>query len=350
MARRAASGPWSAGARASSRAGTPRHVVWTEGASRLLRFRRPGGGAAAASGAAPVLLVPSMLQRWQIFDLAPPVSVAGHLTAAGLDVYCLDWGDLDCDPGFGWWDAADRLRRARGAVANIAVAERVATVGYSQGGTLAATDAALAGDEVAALVNVAGPIDLAHAGVFAHLVDKRWCNADLIADAGGLPGWFFRWTVAAMHPWLPMRDLVLAAMHPDPETRATWRALERWANDAVRVPPEVLRTWIGELYQDNALMRGVFGPKRGGPRARLGAIACPVLTITADRDTLCPREAAEALNTQVSSDVRATLRVPGGHVSGIVGPKAAELVHAPLAAWLLAHARRGEGEGERLPT
>ena len=59
--------------------------------------------------------------------------------------------------------------------------------------------------------------------------------------------------------------------------------------------------------------------------------------------------AAEALNTQVSSDVRATLRVPGGHVSGIVGPKAAELVHAPLAAWLLAHARRGEGEGERLP-
>ena len=37
----------------------------------------------------------------------------------------------------------------------------MATVGYSQGGTLAATDAALAGDEVAALVNVAGPIDLA---------------------------------------------------------------------------------------------------------------------------------------------------------------------------------------------
>jgi len=90
--------------------------------------------------------------------------------------------------------------------------------------------------------------------------------------------------------------------------------------------------YIRELYQDNALVRGEHHV--AGQRVDLAAIACPVLTVVAERDSICPPCASTALNRHVGSAVADVHSVPGGHVGAIVGRHAPSRVHPQLAAWL----------------
>ena len=68
--------------------GTPHDVVWTENKWRLLRFRPVG----ELRHKTPILLVPSLINRWYVLDLAPGRSFAGWLVEQGHDVYIIDWG------------------------------------------------------------------------------------------------------------------------------------------------------------------------------------------------------------------------------------------------------------------
>src|SRR5262249_55049055 len=139
---------------------TPKDTLYREGTAALYRFRRPG----VAPVGIPVLLVPSLINRWYILDLREGASLADALRRAGLDVFCLDWGAAeDGDRALGGDDLMARLARAVRAVKRWSGAPRGALVGYCMGGTLAAIQAALHPAEVAALVDLAGPIDFQHA-------------------------------------------------------------------------------------------------------------------------------------------------------------------------------------------
>ena len=65
----------------------------------------------------------------------------------------------------------------------------------------------------------------------------------------------------------------------------------------------------------------------------LGAITCPTMAIVADRDTICPPDAATALCARVGTKDTTVLRVPGGHVGAVVGGRAARELYPALAAW-----------------
>ena len=70
---------------------TPRDTLFREGTAALYRFRS-AEGAAPRPNRAPLLLVPSLINRWYVLDLRPGASLARALVDAGFDVYCLDWG------------------------------------------------------------------------------------------------------------------------------------------------------------------------------------------------------------------------------------------------------------------
>ena len=67
---------------------TPYNVVWSENKWRLLRFRNATG--AAPRFATPILLVPSLINRWYVLDLAPGRSLIEWLVAQGHDVFIID--------------------------------------------------------------------------------------------------------------------------------------------------------------------------------------------------------------------------------------------------------------------
>jgi polyhydroxyalkanoate synthase len=302
-------------------------IVLNDGASRLLRAPR----AASSNGAA--LLVPSMLQRWHILDLRKEASLVRALSEKGLDVFVLDWGELGSDTRLAFDEAVGRVSRALRQVVRLTGKSRPALVGYSQGATLAAIVAALEPSRVGALVNLAGPIDFSVQGVLSPLTDARMVDVDALADAGGAPAGIFRGLVAALHPGATALSAMSAIAHPNEDIRRSFAALERWADDPVPLPPEVLRVWVKRLYQENALLSGRLSVC--GRRVNLGAVTASVLVVTAERDTICPEKASTALLTHVSSATRRHLVVPGGHVSGIAGPTSREFVHLPVGDWLV---------------
>ena len=313
---------------------TPRATVARDGTAALVRFLPPAGVVPAKR--TPVLLVPSMINRWYVLDLRPGASVVEALVAAGLDVWLLDWGvPEDEDRHLSWDDVLARLARMRRKVLRETGQAKVAVLGYCMGGTLAAIDAALHPASIAALIDLAGPIDFSCGGMLHRMVDPRWFDAGAIADAGNVAPAQMQAGFAALRPTLDLAKLAgLGELVGDAKAQLSYRALETWAADNIPFPGEAYRTYITDLYQRNALVRGEHRVR--GRVADLRAITAPTLAIVAERDGICPAAAATALLDHVGSKDVQTLRVAGGHVGAVVGSRAAREMYPALAAWLRA--------------
>lgn len=308
---------------------TPRDTVFVDGTAQLMRFRLPEGVKPVES-AAPVLLVPSMINRWYVLDLRKGASVAESFVAAGLDTWCIDWGTPnDEDRYITWKDCIDRMGRMLRRVGRETGKPRATVLGYCMGATLASVHAALDPDLYAGFVNLLGPIDFSNAGILGRMVDERWFDGDAIADAGNVTAKQMQSGFTLLRPTSQLGKWVgfLDKCH-EPAFRQAFKALETWAGDNIPFPGEAYRTYISEMYQKNALYKGEHAV--GGRRVRLENIKCPVLTVAAERDTICPPAAAVALNKAVKSEVAKVLQVPGGHVGAVIGSKAAHSLYPAL--------------------
>lgn len=311
---------------------TPRDTVFEDCSARVYRFR-PVEGAPAAPRR-PLLLVPSMINKWFVLDLRAGSSFAAALVASGLDVYLLDWGTpRDEDRYLAWPEVLDRLGRAVRFVRRSTGSDQIGVLGYCMGATLSTIYAALHPEHVAALVNLAGPIDFSHAGLLGHMVDPRWFDVEAITDAGNLAASQMQSGFSALRPTLDLAKLVgqFDRLHV-PGARESLEAIERWGSDNIPFPAAAYRTYITELYQQNLLAKGQHRVR--GRVADLKAITCPVMAITAERDAICPPPAALALlDLCGSADTRA-LSVPGGHVGAVVGSRASKQLYPAVAQWL----------------
>lgn len=327
---------------------TPRDTLYRDGRGSVFRFRRsetPSGERKPAtqrsSTHVPVLLVPSMLHQWYVLDLCPGGSVAAALSdGTPWDTYCFDWGvPEDEDRYVEWDDIVARLERAVRFVKRATGAEQVALIGYSMGATLSAIYASLRPGDVAALVNIAGPIDFSKSGKLGRMVDARWFDAEAMASAGNISaqqmqsGFLALRPIDAMSRWVKAMD----EAH-DHGARAASAALDAWASDTIPFPAAAYVTLIKDLYQENRLVRGEHWVR--GERVELSEITCPHLSVVADRDGVCPAPSVTALDEHTSSMVKDVLSVPGGHVGAVTGALAATELYPPLVRWLTEHAAR----------
>ncbi len=310
---------------------TPKDTIFREGTAQLYRFRPASG---KAPEGLPLLIIPSLINRWYVLDLREKASFAGAMVKAGIDTYCLDWGvPQDEDRYLTWENVLARLGRAVRMVQRSTGAPKVGILGYCMGGTLSTIWTSLNPDRVAALINLAGPIDFSQAGLLGHMVQPQWFDVGAIAGAGNVSPNQMQSGFQAMRPTLAMAKWVgLAAKAGDKEARAAFDAMEEWSNDNVPFPAAAYETYIKELYQGNKLVAGEHHV--GGRLADLGNITCPVLTIVAERDTICPPPAAKALNERCGSKDTKVIAVPGGHVGAVVGSKASSVMYPQTAAWL----------------
>lgn len=311
---------------------TPKDTLFSEGTARLTRFRAENPAKPSADRA-PVLLVPSLINRWYVLDLRPGASLAKALLDAGFDVFCLDWGvPEDEDRYLEWDEVVARLGRMVRRVQRETGAPRIGLLGYCIGGTLTAIHTALEPASVGALVNLAGPIDFSAGGMLAHMVDPRWFDPQAIADAGNVSAQQMQSGFVALRPtaqiakWLSFFDRLA-----QPERLEAFLALEEWASANIPFPGAAYATYIRELYQQNALAKGEHWVR--GRRVSLDAIRCPVLTVVTDRDVICPPPAAQALNELAGSSDKSLLVIPGGHVGAVVGGAAPKQLYPQLAQW-----------------
>lgn len=310
---------------------TPKDTLFGEGTARLYRFRRPSDRPAAAH--LPLLIVPSLINRWYILDLRAGATLAGSLNRQ-FDTWLYDWGVPEDEDRYQSWERVlDKLARAVRRVKAATGAPKVGLLGYCMGGTLAGIHTALEPDSVAALINLAGPFDFEKGGMLRTMVDPRWFDPQAIADAGNVLPHQMQSGFVALRPTLQIGKWVgYAGIMHDEAAKESFSALEAWANDNTPFPGAAYRTYIQELYQENRLVRGEHYVK--GQRVDLGRIHCPVLSVVAHKDNICPPEAATALNHAAGTKDQEVLTVKGGHVSAVVGETAKDTLYPAIARWL----------------
>jgi polyhydroxyalkanoate synthase subunit PhaC len=318
---------------------TPKDTVHREGKGSLYRFRgSPQPAKTAARSHVPVLIVPSMINRWYVVDLREGASLSAALShGTPWDTFCFDWGiPEDEDRYVTWDDVVAKLDRMVKRVLRITGAKQVSLLGYCMGATVSSIYTALDPEKIAAFANLAGPIDFTHAGRLGTMVDERWFDPLAMTAAGNLGAQQMQSGFLALAPtgsiskWIGLADKI-----HDPKARTSFAALETWASDNIPFPAGAYVTYIKELYQQNLLFKGEHWV--AGRRVDLANIRCPVMAIVAERDAICPPKAATALLDATSSTVKDVLSVPGGHVGAVIGSRAAKELYPRLRDWFAKH-------------
>lgn len=314
---------------------TPADVVHAEHRWQLLRYRR----AAATSAGAPVLLVPSLINRHYVLDLLPGKSLVEYLVGLGHDVFMIDWGrPAPEDRYLELADWCDRyLQRAVRRTCTAADARRVHLVGYCLGGTLAAIHTALRPQRIQSLTALAAPIDFHDDGLLSvWMRAKAFDPGAIAAGFGNVPWPLMQAAFHLLRPTQALRKLAnLIDRAHDDEFVDGFVAVEHWGSDNVSFPGGCFAQYIGQLYRDNALAAGTLAID--GRRVDLAAIRCPTLAVTFADDHIVPWRGAATLLDRIGAPDKRHLHLPGGHVGAVVSRKAARSLWPTLARFWTDH-------------
>lgn len=303
-------------------------VLWCEGTTRLLDYGPPDG--------VPLLVVPSLINRAYILDLAAGRSFLRYLCSRGLRPMLVDWGA----PGeeerrFGLGDyITARLEPALEAARDEAGADPI-VMGYCMGGLLALALAARRPRAVRALALLATPWRFhaeraAHARLLGALAEPI---ARSFAALGEVPVDVLQALFFAQDALTGLRKFTrFAELAQDSAAARGFVALEDWLNDgvplAVKVARECLKGWYGEDLSGKGRWRVA------GTRVLPAKIETPSLVIVPGQDRIVPPATAAALAAELPQTERLTPAL--GHIGMITAREAPNAVWAPLAEWLMA--------------
>lgn len=310
---------------------TPYRVIHRQDKLEV-RYYAPVG----AGGGAPLVLVPSMINRSYILDLEPDRSLVAAMAAAGHPVYLVDWGvpgpeDAQEDVGY---VVLELLHRSMDRICRHARVRSAFLLGYCQGGTLAAMYAALRPGLVRGLVALNTPVSFADGGRFRTFVAAEVFDVARNFDADGLV------PTSIMRPGFQMLDPVgswtkfgaVDAAADDPSQLRRVLARERWLEENVPVAGAFAQEFVANSYQTDRLLAGTWSLR--GESVRLGRIVAPLLLVCCARDFICPPEAALPLADAVGSVDKEVHTLPCGHIGVVVGAEGPRRFYPLLDAWL----------------
>jgi len=306
-------------------------ALWQEGTTRLLDYGRPGD---------PVLLVvPSLINRAYILDLAPATSLMRHLAGERIRPLLVDWGAPgESERGFGLTEyVAGRLEAALDAAVALARAP-VGVMGYCMGGLLALALAQRRRRDVSALALLATPWSF-HAERAGHAKLLGALAAPLgltCAPLGEVPVDILQALFTAADPLVAMRKFSHFAAQADGPAAHHFVAVEDWLNDGVPLALKVAQECLAGWYGADEPGRGEW--RIAGRAIRPRDVAQPALVIVPSHDRIVPPASAEAVVPALPAGER--LVPSSGHIGMIVGRTAPAEVWRPLARWLKGNLRR----------
>ena len=301
-------------------------VLWQEGSTRLLDY--------GAGRGPPVLVVPSLINRAYILDLAEDKSLLRFLAGEGLRPLLVDWGRPGpLERGFDLTDyVAGRLEAAAAAAAALAGAP-FAVLGYCMGGLLALALADRRPGLVASPALLATPWDFhaERAGQARLLGGMSEPLTRSFAALGEVPVDLLQALFAALDPLLALRKFSrFAALAPGCPEERDFVALEDWLNDGVPLALPVARDCLGGWYGANTPGRGRW--RIAGRAVLPQRVERPSLVVLPAQDRIVPPKTAGALAELLPTAER--LAPPLGHIGMVVAREAPAVVWRPMAQWL----------------
>lgn len=315
-------------------------AIWQEGCSRLLDY----GAVPEATDAqgAPVLVVPSLINRPYILDLMPGRSLLRWLASRGFRPLLLDWGSPGHrEAGFDIGSyGAERLQPALSVARRIA-GRPVPVLGYCMGGTLSVGLAARVGEDVARLATIGAPWDFASthgiAGGYRAMVRSKGIERaeTLLEGMGGafgmVPVSLFQMLFALINPLnAALKFQKLARLDPDGPAARLFVALEDWLADGMPMPAAAARDLLIGWQIHNGPAAGTWS-FLGGPVDPHG-VAAPALVFCGGSDSIAPPALTHPLGRALPN--AKIVRPRTGHVGMIIGSAARSEVWRPLADFL----------------
>ncbi len=299
--------------------------VWKRGAATLIDYGGKG---------APVVYVPSLINKAYILDLAADRSLCRASAASGLHSYLLDWGDPGpAERTFTTTDYIDGVLIPALEEIKARTGQAPALVGYCMGGTLATSAAVLRPDLVSSLVLLAAPWDF-HDGTAASrvLLDLSRPVVEVILAAEGVASVdMLQALFASLDPTLVGRKFRrFSELDPASEPARRFVELEDWLNDGVPLAGPVAREVFFNWYGRNDPQAGHW--RVGDVPIDPAQIHVRTLTFIPSQDRIVPPGAAQALAKAIPR--AQSLSVDLGHIGMVSAAAAPNAVYAPLLAWL----------------
>lgn len=274
--------------------------------------------------AVPLLIIPPVINKYYILDIAPGRSMIEHFLQQGQQVFTISWRNPKArhrDWGFDAYGAA--IIEALGAAQKIAGTDSAHLLGTCSGGILASMVAAHLseigeGDRIAGLTLAVTVLDQSNAGFASAAMGERGAQAAIRASAA--KGYLDGKAMAEMFAWLRPTDLV-------------WRY---WVNNYVqgRAPAafDVL-FWNADttrmaaaLHEDMVLMAVHNALTTPGAVTMLGtpvdlsAITADSYIIAGVADHISPWQACYRSAQLLGSKDNRFVLSTSGHIAALVNP------------------------------
>jgi len=311
-------------------------VLWQEGTTRLLDYA-PGSNA-------PVLLViPSLVNRFEILDVEPERSFVRSFIAKGFRPLVVDWqapGEEEQS-----FTLTDYMMRRLVPILQFVnqSAGPCHVLGYCMGGVLALALALLRQSQVKSLSLMATPWDFAAEGVggvpsvrtpmglfFAQQAEKMM---PFIEQIGYVPADFLQTMFVSFQPLQILQKFMgFATRAAEGKDQSRFVLTEDWLNNGVPLALPVARECLVDWYKDNALATLSWRVADQTVDPRL--LDVPTYILVAGKDRIVPPASALPLSQLIRG---ATLHEPSmGHIGLMTGNAAPQEVWEPLATWLSA--------------
>lgn len=314
---------------------SPADTIHHENKWRLLHYRPDPE--AERLDCAPILMVPSLINRHYVLDLMPGKSFVEYLLHRGHDVYIIDWGTPGDEDRFLTFDhfCWHYLGRAVRKVAGRSPSGKVHLLGYCLGGTLTTIFAALDSQHIASMVTLAAPVDFHDDGLLSTWSNLPSLDLDALVDGtGNIPWPLMQFGFHLLRPTMNLSKTVYMLDRAwDDQFLDGFFALETWGNDNVCFPGEAFRKYIRDLYQRNLLVKGAFSID--GQNVELEKIATPTLAISFTHDHIVPPESVRALMDHIDPALGEHLQLHGGHVGAVVSRKASKNLWPTISDYYL---------------
>jgi polyhydroxyalkanoate synthase subunit PhaC len=293
----------------------PMPTLWQQGQVRLLEYAQAGR---------PLLVIPSLINRYHILDLGADHSLLRYLASQGLRPLLLDWGEPDkttLDHNFN-----DYYAQYLNPVLEF-LGEPVPVMGHCMGGMMALALAQLKPDAVSRLLLLATPWDFSE-GVSAG--QRAWLELlqpqlEYMCHAMQcLPVDVLQALLMSYNPFSVLKRFIRLSIDPNPLALLT----EDWLSNGVPLAAPIAKETLFDWYLNNS-------PLNGGWRVldtviNPSLIHQPTLMVNPLFDRLVPPKSSQPLLSLLPNAKQ--YQPQTGHLSSVVGPSAPNVWEA-IRTW-----------------
>ena len=271
----------------------------------------------------PLLIVPPMINKFYITDLAPGRSMVEYLVGRGHQVFVMSWRNPDArhrDWNLDTYGSA--VVAALTTVREISGAAKANVCALCSGGIVASMVAAHLGatgklDELASLCLGVTVLDQAQAGTAGAIIDDATAAAAMAVS--GARGYLDGRALAEVFAWLRPDDLIwsywvnnyLQGRPPPAFDILSWNA------DTTRLPAALHHDFIS-LAQANALTVPGAATMLGSP-VDLSKVGTDAYVVAGVADHLCPWQSCYRSTQLLGGPVKFVLST-SGHIAALVNP------------------------------